>query len=192
MKVIAFNGSPRKGGNTETLTRHALKTLEEQGVETELFQLGGNMVHGCAACHWCFKNKENRCVIEDDPINKCIEKMIQADGIIIASPTYFSDVSTEVKALIDRAGFVGMANGGLWKRKVGAAIVAVRRAGAIHVFDSINHFFLISQMIIPGSSYWNLGVGLKPGDVENDSEGIRTMKTLGENMAWTLKKLKAE
>ena len=122
-------------------------------------------------------------------VNECIEKMLEADGIILASPTYFADLTPELKALIDRAGFVAKANSEMFRRKVGAAVVAVRRAGSIHVFDSINHFFTISQMIIPGSSYWNMGMGLAEGDVEKDEEGIRTMQILGQNMAWLLKKL---
>jgi multimeric flavodoxin WrbA len=122
-------------------------------------------------------------------VNDCIAKMRQADGIILASPTYFADITPELKALIDRAGFVAGANDNFFKRKVGAAVVAVRRGGAIHAFDSINHFFLIRQLIVPGSCYWNMGIGREKGEVENDEEGIRTMTVLGENMAWLLKKL---
>jgi multimeric flavodoxin WrbA len=127
--------------------------------------------------------------VTNDVLNECLEKMLAADGIILGSPTYFSNVTTEMKALIDRAGFVAKANGDMFARKVGAAVVAVRRAGSIHVFNSINHLFFISQMIVPGSSYWNMGIGLKKGDVENDEEGIGTMRTLGRNMAWLLMKL---
>ena len=127
---------------------------------------------------------------ENKIINVCIEKMIEADGIILGSPVYFSNVTTEMKALIDCAGYVARANNHLFTRKVGAAVVAVRRAGAIHVFNSINHFFLIGQMIIPGSSYWNLGIGREIGEVEDDEEGLMTMKVLGQNMAWLLNKLK--
>jgi multimeric flavodoxin WrbA len=122
-------------------------------------------------------------------VNECIEKMQESDGIILASPTYFADVTAEMKALIDRAGLVSIANGRNLKRKVGAAVVAVRRGGSIHVFDSINHFFLINEMIVPGSVYWNLGIGREKGEVEGDEEGIRTMTMLGENMAWLLKKI---
>jgi multimeric flavodoxin WrbA len=189
MKVVALNGSPRKGGNTEHLIRHVLAALKEEGVRSELVQIGGKRVHGCTACGKCFENRNRKCVIENDFVNSCIEKMADAEGIIIGSPTYFADVSTPVKALIERAGFVGMANDGLYSRKVGAAVVAVRRAGGIHVFDSINHFFGISGMYTVGSSYWNLGVGFTPGEVEQDQEGIRTMRTLGANMAWILKKI---
>jgi multimeric flavodoxin WrbA len=188
MKVIAFNGSPRHDGNTARLIRYVLDELEQEGIETEVIQLGGKRIQGCKACFRCHQNKDRRCAVSDDILNDCLEAMIAADGILLGSPTYFADLTAEVKALIDRAGFVAGANGGLFKRKVGAAVVAVRRAGAIHVFDSINHFFLITQMIVPGSSYWNLGVGREKGDVDEDAEGIRTMRTLGANMAWLLKK----
>ena len=137
----------------------------------------------------CFENKDQRCSVKDDIVNDCIEKMLGANGIILGSPTYFANVSTEMKALIDRAGMVSRANNDMLTRKVGAAVVAVRRAGAIHVFNSINHFFFIGQMIVPGSSYWNLGMGRQKGEVEKDDEGIQTMKNLGRNFAWLLKKL---
>jgi multimeric flavodoxin WrbA len=163
--------------------------LETEGIETELIQLSGSKIHGCIACMKCFENKDKRCSVKDDIINDCIGKMLDADGIILGSPTYFANVSTEMKALIDRAGMVSRANGDMLARKVGAAVVAVRRAGAIHVFNSINHFFFIGQMIVPGSSYWNLGMGRQKGEVESDEEGIQTMKVLGINMAWLLKKL---
>lgn len=188
MKVVAFNGSPRQEGNTATLLGVVLRELEGQGIETELVHLKGPL-SGCIACFKCFEKKNGKCALHKDMINECIEKMVGADGIILGSPTYFADLTAELKALIDRAGFVGKANGDLFKRKVGVAVVAVRRAGAIHVFDSINHFFLISQMIIAGSSYWNIGMGLHEKDVECDAEGIETMKTLGQNMAWLLKKI---
>jgi multimeric flavodoxin WrbA len=191
MKVVAFNGSPRKDGNTAALVRYVLSELEKEEIETETVQVGGKSIHGCIACGKCFENKDRKCVIEKDIVNDCIEKMLEADGIILASPTYFADLTPELKALIDRAGFVAKANSEMFRYKVGAAVVAVRRAGSIHVFDSINHFFTISQMIIPGSSYWNMGIGLAEGDVEKDEEGIQIMQTLGRNMAWLLKKLEA-
>ena len=189
MKVVAFNGSARKDGNTAILIRKVFAELESEGIETELVQLAGKPIKGCIACAKCYKNKDKRCAVDNDVINECIEKMVEADGIILGSPTYFSDVSTEMKALIDRAGFVARANSDMFQRKPGAAVVAVRRAGALHVFDSINHFFLISQMIVPGSFYWNVGIGLNPGDVEQDSEGMETMQILGKNMAGLLKKI---
>lgn len=187
MKVVAFNGSARRNGNTAILVRRVLEELEKEGIETELVQLAGERIRGCTACRGCVANQDGRCTIDDDVVNECIRKMVEADGIILASPTYFADVSAEMKALIDRAGFVARANGGLFRRKVGAAVVAVRRAGAIHAFDSINHFLFISEMVVPGSSYWNLGFGHAPGEVESDQEGIETMRVLGSNMAWLLK-----
>ena len=189
MKVIAFNGSARKDGNTATLIRYVFGELQKEGIETELFQLAGKKIRGCMACYKCIQNKDQRCSVKDDVVNECIEKMIEAEGIILGSPTYITDVSAEMKALIDRAGFVAKFNGDMLKRKVGVAVVAVRRAGSIHVFDTLNHFFFINQMVVPGSSYWNMGFGLEKGEVEKDEEGILTMKVLGENMAWLLKRV---
>lgn len=189
MKVVAFNGSARKDGNTAILIKHVFSELNAQGIETELVQLAGTKIQPCIACYKCWERKNQECAVHDDSVNEYIRKMIEADGIILGSPTYFSDVTPQMKALIDRTGFVSRANNFLFKRKVGAAIVAVRRAGATHVFDTINHLFLSSQMIVPGSIYWNIGVGREIGEVEKDDEGIRTMKVLGENMAWLLKNL---
>lgn len=189
MKVIAFNGSARKDGNTAILIRYVLSELEKEGIETELAQLSGVKIHGCLACRTCFSKKDRRCSQKGDKGNEYIQKMEAADGIILGSPTYVADVSPEIKALIDRACMVARANENMFRRKVGAAIVAVRRAGAIHAFDALNHFFLITGMIVPGSSYWNIGIGREKGEVENDAEGIQTMKTLGQNMAWLLKKI---
>jgi len=189
-RVVAFNGSARKGGNTAILLKYVLKELENEGIETELIEMSGVKIHGCLSCLKCSVKKDRRCSQTGDMGNAYIEKMEQADGILLGSPTYVADISPEIKALMDRACLVGKANGGVFRRKVGAAVVAVRRAGAIHAFDALNHFFLISEMIVPGSSYWNIGIGLAPGDVERDEEGIQTMKTLGRNMAWLLKKIK--
>ena len=189
MKVIAFNGSARKDGNTAILINYVVGELEKEGIETELYQFSGKNIHGCRACYKCFENKDKRCSFKDDVLNDCIEKILEAEGIILGSPTYFADLTTEMKALIDRAGLVAKANNDMFKRKIGAAVVAARRGGSIHAFDSLNHFFLVRQMIIPGSSYWNLGFGREKGEVEKDEEGIQTMKVLGENMAWLLKKI---
>ncbi len=188
MKVIAFNGSPRKKGNTYHAIQTVFGVLKKEGIETELIQLGGIDIRGCRACYKCFEKKNRKC-IQNDAFNLFVKKMEEADGIILGSPTYFCNVSTEMKALIDRAGLVSIANEYILRRKVGAAVVAVRRAGAAHVYSSINYFFGINHMIIPGSSYWNLGVGLKPGDILNDKEGLATFRDLGENMAWLLEKI---
>lgn len=187
MKVLAFNGSPRPDGNTSILINQVFQVLQAEGIETELIQVGGKMIHGCVACYQCSVHKNGRCV-QNDEINAWIEKMRAADGIILGSPTYFADITPELKAFIDRTGFVARCNGNLLRRKVGAAVIAVRRAGAVHAFDTINHYFMIQQMVIPGSCYWNMGYGRDKGEVEKDEEGGRTMAVLGENMAWLLKK----
>ncbi len=191
MKVVAFNGSARKDGNTAVLLNAVLDELKNEGIGTELIQLGGKALQGCIACYKCFENKNTRCAVEKDEMNLLIGKMREADGILLGSPTYFSDVSANIKAIIERCGMVARANGDMFRRKVGAGVVAVRRAGATHVLSSLNYFFLIGQMIVPGSSYWNLGIGREPGEVRNDKEGMQTMADLGKNMAWLIKKIKA-
>jgi len=184
MKAIAINGSPRKGGNTEILLKQVLAPLKEAGWETEFIQLGGKPIRGCQACYNCFKKKNSRCSQKDDFFNQCMEKMIEADAIILGSPTYFTDVSAEMKALLDRSGLVAVANGGLFREKIGASVVAVRRGGGTHAFDTMNHMFLMSGVIVPGSTYWNLGFGRDKGEVSNDDEASRNMKDLGQTIAW--------
>lgn len=189
MKTVAFNGSARKDGNTAILLNAVLKELKREGIETELVQLSGKSLQGCIACYKCFENKDGKCAVHKDEMNVYIEKMQGAEGILLGSPTYFSDVSANMKALIERCGMVARANDDMFRRKVGAGVVAVRRAGAAHVFSSLNFFFLIGQMIIPGSSYWNIAIGREAGEVMNDNEGMQTMTNLGTNMAWLMKKL---
>ena len=189
MKVVAFNGSPRKNGNTSILIRQVLSVLEDKGIGVETVQVGGKPIRGCIACFKCMENKNGKCVVDKDMLNDCVDRMAAADGIILGSPTYFACMSPEIKALIDRSGMVSRANDMMFRRKVGAAVVAVRRAGSVHTFDSINHFFTIGEMIVPGSSYWNMGFGREKGEVNDDAEGLAVMKTLGENMAWLLEKI---
>ena len=191
MNVVAINGSPRPDGNTARLLRAVCDVLEAEGIATEVVHLGGRPVRGCTACYRCVEAKDGRCALPEDGVSVCLEKMKAADGILLGSPTYFADVTAEMKALVDRAGFVVRAGGDLLRRKVGADVVAVRRGGAVHAFDTLNHFFLIGQMIVPGSIYWNFGIGRDKGEVEGDEEGLRTMTVLGENMAWLLKRLHA-
>ena len=191
MKVIGINGSARRDGNTAIIIRAVFAELEAAGIETELIQLGGKPVRGCMACRACHEKQNRQCIIEGDIINECITKMVAADGIILGSPVYYTDVTAELKALIDRAGYVSGANGGLLKYKVGAAVTAVRRGGAIHAFDTMNHFMHISQMFLVGASYWNMVYGREIGEVNADEEGLRNMKVLGENMAFLLKKIHA-
>ncbi len=190
MRALAINGSARKGGNTAYLLGRALEGLQNEGFHTELVELGGTNLKGCTACRSCFKNKNKRCIQEDDRLNEILAKMIEADAILIGSPTYFADVSSGTKALIDRAGYVARANDDLFSRKVGAAVVMMRRAGAIHAFDTINHFFLIGGMFVAGSTYWNVGLGREIGDVEKDTEALATIDALSANIAWLIKRLK--
>lgn len=189
MNVVAFNGSARRDGNTALLVRQVLTELEREGIATETIQLAGKTIKGCIACYKCIENQDKRCAVKDDYLNACLEKMFAADGIILASPTYFADVTSAMKALMERAGMVARVNGDLLRRKIGASVVAVRRGGAIHAFDTLNHFFFIEQMIVPGSSYWNVGIGREVGEVQKDEEGMATMRVLGENMAWLMKKM---
>ena len=191
MKAIAFNGSPRKGGNTEILLNKVLEPIRAAGIETEIVQIGGKPIRGCMACFKCRENKNQKCAIDTDMVNECIGKMIAADAIILGSPTYFAAMTSEMKALIDRSGFVAGGNGRLFARKIGAAVAVHRRGGATGVVDSMNHLFLISGMIIPGSTYWNFGVGREKGEVENDAEALANMKDLGETIAWLVKSLRS-
>lgn len=190
MKVVGINGSARRGGNTAVMIHTVFKELEKHGIETELIELGGNTVRGCMACYHCAQTKDGTCVIKDDIINECIAKMAAADGIILGSPTYFTDVTAEMKALIDRAGVVSRSNSNLLKHKAGAAVVALRRGGAIHAFDTMNHFLYMMQTYIVGANYWNMGFARGKGEVEQDEEAMQNMKILGENMALLLEKFK--
>ena len=190
MKVLGINCSPRKGGNTELIIREVFKPLEEMGIKTELYQIGGKKVLGCIACMKCVEKADGRCHQKNDIINECLKKMVKADALVIGSPVYFADLTGAAKAFLEVAGYALRGAGNPLKRKPGAAVIAVRRAGAIHAFDSINHFFLINEMIIPGSSYWNIAIGRQKGDVLKDEEGMKTMRILGENMAWLLERIK--
>lgn len=189
MKVVAVNGSARRGGNTTLLIETALEPLRAAGHECELIELAKKDIRGCTACGKCREKADRQCHGRKDDLNPILETLFTADALLLGSPTYFADITPEMKALIDRAGYVARGNGNLFARKPGAAIIAVRRAGAIHAMDSINHFFLISDMLVVGSSYWNIGIGAAKGAVAEDEEGIATMKRLGENMAWLLGEL---
>ncbi len=182
--VLAINGSPRANGNTAAMLRAVLVPVEAAGFETEFYQAGGRPVHGCKACGACAKNP-GRCAT-DDWINELYPKMKEADAILLGSPTYFADMTPETKAVIDRCGYMSRSDGFSLSRKVGAAVSAVRRAGGIHALDSMQHFFLINDMIVPGSSYWNMSLARAIGAFEKDDEGVETMRRLGENIAWLL------
>jgi multimeric flavodoxin WrbA len=192
MHVLAINGSPQRNGNTARLLTEVLGPLQAAGITTELLHLADSPIQSCRGCRACGKHKNNLCAIANDALNTLFQRMVAADGIVLGSPVYFSDVTSEMLALIHRTGMVARVNGDLFKRKVGAGVVAVRRGGAIHAFDTLNHFFLIGQMIVAGSNYWNIGVGRLPGEVEQDEEGLDTMRVLGENIAWLLEKTHRE
>jgi len=186
-KVVAFNGSPREDGNTSILIGYVLKELEAEGIKTELVRIGGQKIRGCTACMKCFENQDGQCVLDDDIVNECIDKMSDADGIILGSPVYFLDVTAEMKALIDRAGFVSMANGGLYQRKVGTAVTAMRRGGGVRTIDTMIHFLFAGGIIVPGFPV--IGIGRETGDVLKDEEGLARACDAGKNVAWLLKKL---
>ncbi|MEN6411326.1 MAG: flavodoxin family protein [Veillonellales bacterium] len=189
MKVVGINGSPRKRGNTAILLQAVFDELNQQGIETELIQLSGQTIKGCTACRACITNKNKQCVITDDFFNDCLAKMITADGIILGSPVHSAGVTSQIKAFIDRASIVLAANKGLLKHKVGAAVTAARRGGAISAFDTLTHFLHSKEMFLVGSTYWNMGYGNDIDEVKQDLEGMANMKNLGQNMAWLLKKI---
>ncbi len=191
MKVIGISGSPRKNGNTEIAVQMALDTLTEQGIETELISLAERPVLPCKACGGCSADKVNpKCAQQDPAFGGIIEKFIEADGVIVASPVYFGSATPETMALLDRVGCVARRSGSdFLRRKVGASIAVARRAGQNFTFAQLNYFFLISEMIVPGSTYWNVAFGHEPGQIREDEEGVATITTLAENMGWLMKKL---
>lgn len=184
MYALAINGSPRTGGNTDALLQEVLGELDTQGWGTELIKVGGTDIRGCLACNTCFKKKNNQCVQSKDAFNEIYAKVLKADALILGSPVYFAAVSADLKAFIERAGYVAFANDHAFAGKIGAAVVAVRRGGATHTFDTINHLFQMSQMIVPGSTYWNMGFGLRKEEVKEDVEGMANMRQLGRAINW--------
>ncbi|MGD9732671.1 MAG: flavodoxin family protein [Desulfamplus sp.] len=191
MKVVAFNGSPRKDGNTACSLNIVLAELDQEGIETELIQVGREEIHGCIACFTCAKKKNERCAFDDDPVNEWIQKMKSADGILIGSPVHFSGIAGRMKSFLDRAFFVFSVNGGMMRHKVGAAVAAVRRSGGVSTFDSLNHYLLYSEMVMPTANYWNVAYGMNPGEMQQDGEGKQIMSILGKNMAWLMKIMEA-
>jgi multimeric flavodoxin WrbA len=186
MKVVGFNGSPRKDGNTAVLIRRVFQELENEGIETEFVQLSHKTIHGCASCYQCVEKKDGQCAVSDDAANEYIEKISGAQGVVLGSPVYFQDVTPEMKALIDRAGFVSRANGAMFRNKVGCLVAAARRSGAVYTLDTMGHFFLSMEMIIVGRA---VGIGRDKGDVEKDEEGMALAEVLGKRMAWVLKRV---
>lgn len=184
MLAVAVNGSVHENGNTRMLLEKVLEPIREVGWKTEIVQLGGKNIHGCRACFQCAGKKNFKCAFDDDIFNGIAAKVFAADAVILGSPTYFTDVSAEMKAFLDRIGFVALTNGCALKGRIGAAVVAVRRGGGTHVFDTINHMFLMNGVVVPGSTYWNLGFGRMPGEVADDSEAAANMLHLGKTITW--------
>lgn len=187
MKVLAINSSARKDGNTAILLGRVLEVLRKEGIETELIQLAGQIIEPCKACWAC--GGQGNCVHRRDQFREIFDKMKEADGILLGSPVYSANISANMQALLERAAVVGDMNPGLFTHKVGAAVVAARRGGALTAVDAMNHFFLNHEMVVVGSTYWNMAYGQLPGDVEKDAEGLTNMENLGKNMAWLLKTL---
>lgn len=189
MKVLAINGSARKDGNTSLLVNTVFEELNKEGIETEMVQLSGQIMEPCKAC-WACSGKKN-CVHKKDLFQEIFKKMTQADGIILGSPVYTANMSANMQALLERASVVTDMNRSenLFAHKVGAAVTAARRGGALSTLDSMNHFFMLQNMFVVGSSYWPMAYGQMPGDVQSDEEGLETMRNLGRNMAYLLKAL---
>jgi multimeric flavodoxin WrbA len=189
MKVLGVSGSPRPGGNTDIVVNLALGVLADEGIQTEFLSLADRPIKPCTGCAGCRKSDKVECVQEDPAFEGMIERFVQADGILIGSPVYFGSATPQTMALLDRVGYVARANDNLLRRKVGAAIVVARRAGHNFTFAQLNYFFLLSEMIVPGSTYWNCAIGREKGEVRSDQEGLDTIRRLAQNMAWLMKKL---
>lgn len=190
MKVVAFNGSPRKNGNTHEAIITVAAELEKENIEVEIIHVGNKVIRGCMACGGCGRNMNERCVVNDE-VNEWIQKMKEADGIIIGSPVHYSAIAGTMKSFLDRAFYVASANGGILRHKVGASVVAVRRSGGVAVFNQLNNYINYAEMIMPASNYWNVAHGTNPGEVTQDEEGMQIMRVLGKNMAWLMKVLDA-
>lgn len=187
IRIIGIVGSPRIGGNTEIIVNEALKVAEKEGVETELIKLAGKNVKPCDACLSCKKTGE--CHIKDD-FKEIFNKMIEADGIILASPVYFGSATPQMMALVQRAGYLSQAKGRVFENKVGGPIIVARRAGQNFTFAQLLFFFLHQGMIVPGSTYWNIAFGREKGEVLSDEEGLTTVKNFAKKIVWLIKKIK--
>jgi multimeric flavodoxin WrbA len=191
MKIIAINGSPNAKGNTALALDLVCSSLVEEGIETEVIQVGNMALHGCTACGACGRNKDGRCALPDDGLNAIVARMREADGIVIGSPVYFSGIAGTMKCFLDRSFYVSASNGGLFRHKVGAALVALRRSGGVASFDQLNHYLLYAEMLLAGSTYWNVIHGAKAGEAAGDEEGTQVMRVLGSKLAWLLKTVQA-
>ena len=187
MKVVAFNGSPRENGNTYEAIEAVAKELEKENIEVEIVHVGNKVIRGCLACGGCSRNMNEKCVVQNDQVNEWIQKMKEADGIIIGSPTHYSAIAGTMKSFLDRAFYVTSVNNGMLRHKVGASVVAVRRSGGVPVFNQLNNYLNYSEMLMPSSNYWNVVHGTAPGEATQDEEGMQIMRVLGKNMTLLLK-----
>ncbi len=186
MKVIAINGSPKANGNTHTALTLVGEQLQKEGIEFEIIHIGNKLIRGCMACGACAKNLNEQCIVQDE-VNDCLQKLKTADGILLGAPVHYAGIAGTMKSFLDRLFFVAGVNGGLFRHKVGASVVAVRRSGGVPTFDALNHYITYAEMLMPGSNYWNVIHGREPGEVLQDHEGNQVMRVLGKNMAWLLK-----
>lgn len=186
MKVVAFNGSPRKEGNTYEALKLVGEQLEAKGIETEIVQVGIKNVKACTACNMCAKNQDKQCIIKKDDVNEWIRKMMEADGILLGSPVHYASLSASLKSFLDRAFYVSGVNGNLLRHKVGASVAVVRRSGGLPTFNEMNNYLSYSEMMIPTSNYWNVIHGLFPGQIHEDEEGLQILRVLGKNMAYLM------
>jgi multimeric flavodoxin WrbA len=187
MKVVAFNGSPNKEGNTFQAIQIVAKELENEGIQVEVIHVGNKTIKGCTACMICAQNMDEKCIIPKDDVNDWIQKMKTADGIILGSPVYYAGVNGTMKSFLDRAFFVAGVNNSMLRHKVGASIVAVRRSGGLPTLNGLNHFLNYSEMMMPTSNYWHVIHGMMPGEVHSDEEGTQIARILGKNMAYLMK-----
>ncbi len=187
MKVIAINGSPNSEGNTYHTLKIVTDQLEKSGIETEIVQVGNKLIRGCMHCNKCAKNQDQKCAMSNDVVNEYLEKMIEADGIILGSPVHFSGVGGTMKSFLDRAFYVAAVNPSLLQHKIGASVVSVRRSGGIPTMEQLNNFLNYSEMLIATSNYWTVAHGWRPGEINQDAEGVQIMEVLGKNMAYMLK-----
>ena len=189
MKVLGINSSAGKDGNTALLMGIVFEELNREGIETEMIQLAGKVIEPCKACWAC--GGKGTCVHKNDLFQEIYEKMARADGILLGSPVYTANISANMQAFLERASVVGDMNQSEnpLRHKVGAAVTAARRGGALNALDAMNHFFMLQDMFMVGSSYWPMAYGRMPGEALEDQEGLETMRNLGRNMAYLLKAL---
>ena len=190
MKVIAINGSPKANGNTYNAIALVGEQLQKETVEFEIIHVGDKLIRGCMACGACAKNLNEQCIVNDE-VNTCLQKLKSADGILLGAPVHYAGIAGTMKSFLDRLFFVAGVNGGLFRHKVGASVVALRRSGGVPTFDALNHYITYAEMIMPGGNYWNVLHGRLPGEVLQDHEGTQIMRVLGKNMAWVLKMVDA-